>query len=88
MELAALLQRNGGKVQNAGGGLAEADLFSLRTLEDALMREWEIDPSQVHLLEKIGEGEFGKVYRVRRCRPLKSEHSEKSCMVASRAARR
>ena len=69
MEVAALLQKHGGMVQNAGGGLAEADLFSLRSLEDRQMREWEIDPTKVHLLEKIGEGEFGKVYRVRRSGP-------------------
>lgn len=67
MEVAALLQKHGGMVQDADGSLVEADLFSLRSLEDRQMREWEIDPTQVHLLEKIGEGEFGKVYRVRCC---------------------
>ena len=65
LEVAALLQKNGGKVQDSDGSLADAQLFAVKTLEDALMREWEIDPATVHLLEKIGEGEFGQVFRVR-----------------------
>ena len=38
-------------------------------MEDVLLREWEIDPTDVRLLEKIGEGEFGQVFRVRATAP-------------------
>ena len=72
MEVAALLQKNGGKVLDSDGDLADAQLFTVKTLEDALLREWEIDPATVHLLEKIGEGEFGQVFRV--SLPLPTEH--------------
>ena len=47
------------------GDLIDYELFTVKSMEDVLLREWEIDPADVRLLEKIGEGEFGQVFRVR-----------------------
>ena len=53
------------QVRGPDGDLVDYELFTVKTMEDVLLREWEIDPTDVRLLEKIGEGEFGQVFRVR-----------------------
>ena len=53
------------QVRGPDGDLIDYELFTVKTMEDVLLREWEIDPTDVRLLEKIGEGEFGQVFRVR-----------------------
>ena len=65
MEVAPLLKKHGGQVVGPDGLLADYELFTVKTMEDALLREWEIDPADIRLLEKVGEGEFGQVFRVR-----------------------
>ena len=52
------------QVRGPDGDLIDYELFTVKTMEDVLLREWEIDPTDVRLLEKIGEGEFGQVFRV------------------------
>ncbi len=57
MEIIALLQKYGAKVKGAGGQLVEYQIFNVKSLEEAVTREWEIDPADIKLGEKIGEGE-------------------------------
>ena len=52
------------QVRAPDGDLVDYELFTVKSMEDVLLREWEIDPTDVRLMEKIGEGEFGQVFRV------------------------
>ncbi len=52
------------QVRAPDGELVDYELFTVKSMEDVLLREWEIDPTDVRLMEKIGEGEFGQVFRV------------------------
>lgn len=47
----------------------EYQIFNVKSLEEAVMREWEIDPADIRLGEKVGEGEFGTVFKVRPVAP-------------------
>ena len=55
---------NATQVRGPDGDLTDYELFTVKSMEDVLLREWEIDPVDVRLMEKIGEGEFGQVFRV------------------------
>ena len=57
MEIIALLQKYSAKVKGPGGQLVEYRIFNVKSLEEAITREWEIDPADIKLGEKIGEGE-------------------------------
>ncbi|GIL70021.1 hypothetical protein Vretimale_3301 [Volvox reticuliferus] len=65
-DLATLLIQRGGRVLDKEGNLVElADsplAGNVRIFTD-YDPEWEIDPSNIKLSEKIGEGEFGVVYK-------------------------
>ena len=62
-ETHAVLRRST-QVRGPDGDLVDYELFTVKSMEDVLLREWEIDPTDVRLMEKIGEGEFGQVFRV------------------------
>lgn len=67
-EVATLLVQRGGKVVDKMGQLVDLSdsplAGNVRIFTD-YDPEWEIDPQTVLLMEKIGEGEFGVVYKVR-----------------------
>ncbi|MEW5309905.1 MAG: hypothetical protein WDW38_001748 [Sanguina aurantia] len=70
-ELCKLLQANGGRVWEDGQlmlmenskmrGLVNTRRSTM--LELGWEPEWEVNPKELHLVEKIGSGEFGDVYR-------------------------
>lgn len=56
-EIVALLQKYGAKVQGPGGRLVEYHNSNVKLPDETVFREWEIDPADLRLGEKIGEGE-------------------------------
>lgn len=60
-EIVALLQKFGAKIKGQGGNLVPFQ--GSKQPSEGITREWEIDPKDIVLKEKIGEGEFGTVYR-------------------------
>lgn len=66
-EVATLLVQRGGKVVDKAGQLVDLSdsplAGNVRIFTD-YDPEWEIDPVSLQLLDKIGEGEFGVVYKV------------------------
>jgi hypothetical protein len=71
-EIATLLIENGGKVCEEGNlkPLAEsgiAGFVNMRTataLDFGIEAEWEVNPAELTILNKLGEGEFGEVFKV------------------------
>ncbi|CAK0787626.1 hypothetical protein CVIRNUC_010848 [Coccomyxa viridis] len=72
-EVAQLLMHHGGKIfKNSENRLVELNRSSLAGFvricdegDEALQPEWEIDPKDLQLMEKVGEGEFGTVHRAK-----------------------
>ncbi|BDA49507.1 Integrin-linked protein kinase 1 [Coccomyxa sp. Obi] len=72
-EVVQLLVSNGAKVFKAkDGGLVELTSSRLSGFvrmwddgDEALQPEWEIDPKDLQILEKVGEGEFGTVHKAK-----------------------
>ncbi|KAG1673263.1 hypothetical protein FOA52_002543 [Chlamydomonas sp. UWO 241] len=67
-QLAQLLVSEGGKVQNKFGEmveLADSQIANNVRLFSGYDPDWEIDISTLTMMDKIGEGEFGEVYRAR-----------------------
>mmetsp|Transcript_18868 Transcript_18868/g.40627 ORF Transcript_18868/g.40627 Transcript_18868/m.40627 type:complete len:504 (+) Transcript_18868:214-1725(+) len=67
-EVATLLIQHGAKVLNKDGelvDLADSPLAGNVRIFTDYDPEWEIDPTSLTLLEKIGEGEFGIVHKAR-----------------------
>lgn len=64
-EIIALLQKYGAKVKGAGGYLVDYHNSNIKRPNEDCFREWEINPADLVLGEKIGEGEFGTVFRAK-----------------------
>ncbi|KAK9904893.1 hypothetical protein WJX75_005037 [Coccomyxa subellipsoidea] len=72
-EVVQLLVSNGAKLyKKKEGGLVELRVSRLSGFvrmwdddDEALQPEWEIDPKDLQILEKVGEGEFGTVHKAK-----------------------
>jgi len=67
-EISTLLIQAGGKVVGKGGeliDLADSPLSGNVRIFTDYDPEWEVEPSALQMLEKIGEGEFGIVYKAK-----------------------
>uniref|UniRef100_A0A7S0VEK4 Protein kinase domain-containing protein n=1 Tax=Polytomella parva TaxID=51329 RepID=A0A7S0VEK4_9CHLO len=65
-EIVSMLIQRGGKVVDKTGqlvDLADSPLAGNVRIFNDYDPEWEIDPASIQMLDKIGEGEFGVVYK-------------------------
>ncbi|KAF8063844.1 TRN1 [Scenedesmus sp. PABB004] len=65
-EVVSLLLHHGGRVANKEGALidlADSTLSGNVRIFGEIDPEWEVDPKQIVFEEKVGEGEFGVVYK-------------------------
>lgn len=76
-EIANLLIDSGGKICENGNLVnlqesAMAGVVNLRpaaALEFGIEAEWEVNPAELTIMNKLGEGEFGEVFKARHRRP-------------------